>query len=295
MNISRICCIALSYPAVRRSKPGYLYLLFEHKSYPDRWIALHLLCYQVKIWELFVKQNKRAKALPVIIPMVLYHGKQRWMAGTRFSDLISPPDEELRLYVPDFSYLLYDLSAYRDDQIRGMAIVRVTLLLLKYIHHPQFTAYLRHIFPLLRDLSQPGRGLTYLESIIRYVFNAADRVSMDELKEIIEENISEDKEELIMTLAEQLIQQGRQEGRQEGKQEGIEQGIQQGIQQGKIKMARDAILDILETRFSDIPESLRLKLEGVIDRAVLEDLLRKAVTIASPAELEKKFPAGNAS
>jgi hypothetical protein len=32
----------------------------------------------VRIWELFLKQNKKAKYLPVIIPLVIYHGKPRW-------------------------------------------------------------------------------------------------------------------------------------------------------------------------------------------------------------------------
>src|SRR3972149_3509495 len=57
---------------------GYVYLLFEHKSTPQRWIAFHLLRYQVKIWEAFIKQHKEARGLPVIIPMVLYHGQDEW-------------------------------------------------------------------------------------------------------------------------------------------------------------------------------------------------------------------------
>ena len=32
-------------------RDGYLYFLFEHKSYPDRMIALQLLTYMVRIWK----------------------------------------------------------------------------------------------------------------------------------------------------------------------------------------------------------------------------------------------------
>ncbi|MEW6378404.1 MAG: Rpn family recombination-promoting nuclease/putative transposase [bacterium] len=42
-------------------QPGYLYLLFEHKSTPERWIAFHLLRYQVRIWELYLKQYTQAR------------------------------------------------------------------------------------------------------------------------------------------------------------------------------------------------------------------------------------------
>jgi len=57
---------------------GYVYVLFEHKSTPEEWVAFHLLRYQVRIWELFLKQNEKAKRLPVIVPLVLYHGQKKW-------------------------------------------------------------------------------------------------------------------------------------------------------------------------------------------------------------------------
>jgi len=226
------------------------------------------LRYQVKIWEQYLKQNPSAANLPVIIPLVLYHGLEKWNIGTRFSDLILDPEEELKTYIPDFSYLLYDLSDYSDEQIRGAALMRAALLLLKYIYHPDLAIYLRRIFPLLKELSRPGQGLSSLESIIRYIFNVSDRVSVDELKEMIENNLTKKNEEVIMTIAEQLVQQG----------------LQQGLQQ--------AILDVLEARFSDIPLSLREKLSGISDRTILKDLLKKAAVVPSASELEKKIPAG---
>jgi predicted transposase/invertase (TIGR01784 family) len=35
--------------------PGYVYVLFEHKSYYDRYVHLQLLEYMVKVWRLFIK------------------------------------------------------------------------------------------------------------------------------------------------------------------------------------------------------------------------------------------------
>ena len=43
---------------------GLIYFLFEHKSYPDRFVVLQLLRYIIEIWELFRKQNPKAKTLP---------------------------------------------------------------------------------------------------------------------------------------------------------------------------------------------------------------------------------------
>jgi len=79
-----------------------------------------------------------------------------------------------------------------------------------------------------------------------------------------------------MTQSEQLIQQG------------LNQGVQQGLQQG----LQEAVADILETRFGDIfSSSLKKKLECIVDYAILDSLLRKAVTSDTLAELEEEITA----
>jgi len=74
----------LSGESEEEKQPGYLYLLFEHKSTPEHRTAFQLLRYQVKVWELYFSQNKEARELPVIIPMVLYHGQEEWSIGPPF-------------------------------------------------------------------------------------------------------------------------------------------------------------------------------------------------------------------
>ena len=50
------------------NREGYLYLLFEHKSYPSPDIAFQLLKYMVKIWDSKIEETSR---LPIIIPLVV--------------------------------------------------------------------------------------------------------------------------------------------------------------------------------------------------------------------------------
>ena len=45
------------YPVRLHGEPGYMYVLFEHKSYEDRLIHLQLLEYMLRIWRLHVKQQ----------------------------------------------------------------------------------------------------------------------------------------------------------------------------------------------------------------------------------------------
>ena len=72
------------YKVKFNGKPGFIYLLFEHKSYTEHLIHLQLLEYMLKIWRLHIKQTKK-KRLPVIVPMVLYHGSGKWSVDVSFS------------------------------------------------------------------------------------------------------------------------------------------------------------------------------------------------------------------
>ncbi|MBF0477456.1 MAG: Rpn family recombination-promoting nuclease/putative transposase, partial [Deltaproteobacteria bacterium] len=89
---------------------AYVCLLFEHKSYPDRQVPVQLLRYMVQIWDHIFDQDPSVKHLPVIIPLVVYHGASPWSRPQHLGSLfeINP---EFASYVPDYNYLLYDISA----------------------------------------------------------------------------------------------------------------------------------------------------------------------------------------
>ncbi|RMG05555.1 MAG: Rpn family recombination-promoting nuclease/putative transposase, partial [Acidobacteria bacterium] len=45
---------------------GYVYFLFEHKSYPDLYVCFQLLRYMIEIWELHRRQHPEEEKLPLI-------------------------------------------------------------------------------------------------------------------------------------------------------------------------------------------------------------------------------------
>lgn len=76
----------------------YIYILFEHKSYPEPLIAWQLLRYMVRIWE---QSSKQQQTLLPVVPLVMYHGQKQWRVKPNFSALFDLP-EPLRPYVPDY-------------------------------------------------------------------------------------------------------------------------------------------------------------------------------------------------
>ncbi len=138
----------LLYKLDINGKDGYIYLLFEHKSYQDKDIGLQLLKYLLKIWD---KKRKDDQKLPVVIPLVIYHGEQEWQVSTHFAELIDSEEEILKKYIPDFEYLLYDLSQYKDKDIIGTRELRTRLEILKYIRSKKFLDKFGNILDILAE------------------------------------------------------------------------------------------------------------------------------------------------
>ncbi len=204
---------------------GFIYVLFEHKSYYDRHVHLQLLEYMVRIWRLHIKQNpKKPVQLPIVIPLLICHGRKEWPGDTlRLTSLLSGPVEELAGYIPDFGFELYDLQRFPDDLIKGTIMSRVMLLLFKHIADPDLKQQLPHILALLQTLMSRETGLQWLEAVIRYLASVLDEdeLSLQQIKEIAEQAISKETGAYIMTLAEKL----RNEGEVKGLRNAIELGM----------------------------------------------------------------------
>ncbi|MEW6095118.1 MAG: Rpn family recombination-promoting nuclease/putative transposase, partial [bacterium] len=109
-------------------------LLFEHKSTVVNYPHLQILRYILKIWETNIKQKEN---LMPVIPIIFYHGKERWIEKG-LSEYFKGIDEGLKSYIPDFEYLLTDLSRYSDEEIKwkifGDVGIRIALLVMKSIY-----------------------------------------------------------------------------------------------------------------------------------------------------------------
>src|SRR5690606_38482359 len=98
-----------------------LYVLLEHQSTNDPLMPFRMLRYCVLLWDAFLKDNPDSKQLPALIPVVLHHGQQSWTSPTELSEIIDLPDDVQRLagnHIPNFRFLLDDLSAVDDETLR---------------------------------------------------------------------------------------------------------------------------------------------------------------------------------
>ncbi len=246
----------------------YLYLLFEHKSYPDPWTGLQLLRYLVRIWEQHRKQHPKERKLPAVVPLVLYHGRKKWRLSDRFSSLIAQDDNELVPFIPNFSWRVHDLSVLSDEEIRGGVLDRITLLVLRHIFAPDLHSRLPGILSLLQEAGEKQDSLEMLEVLLRYVVRATKTFDENAVREVLDR--SGVGENFMQNFIDKYIEQGRN----------------QGISRGQLEGLREAVMDILEVRFGSITLGIRKKISTCADLKRLKEVHRQAVLIGSPDELD---------
>jgi predicted transposase/invertase (TIGR01784 family) len=264
----------LLFRAEFQSEPIHFYLLFEHQTTEDRYLALRLLRYMVRIWEGDIKKETVGD-LPIILPIVLAQNDKIWTIKSNFTSLLNIPtglQGMIQPYIPEFSFQLIQLAELPFDAIAGTPTGIMVLRVLKAERQGELLAKSVWDEALLGQIPQE-----MLELILRYILGA------DVDKEGFNNRITEIQQPETRTKAMTLAEQFRQEGRLEGLQAGIQKGRQEGRQEG----IKEAILSYLKIRLGPVPEGLAEAVHQVVDLERLNNLQRASVTCASFEEFVK--------
>jgi predicted transposase/invertase (TIGR01784 family) len=216
---------------LRSGHPLLLYVLLEHQSRVDRWMALRMLRYVVRQLEHWHQAHPGSQGLPLIVPLVLYHGRDgAWSAPRRMEQLFDLPGQEeeqevWRALVPRFEYLVDDLMAERAEALMarpGPALVRLALLVLRYGRTEELTRRLPDWVSLFAQVHAAPHGDEELGMVVRYLLQIGDRTVREATGSVLRSVMETQRaEELMRTYGEELIEQGREQGLIRGRAEGV--------------------------------------------------------------------------
>lgn len=222
---------------------AFVYILLESQSSVDQIIAFRLWKYTLLLLERHIKDNKK---LPLVMPMVLYHGKHKYTAARSLWDLFSDPKTAKQLMQNE--YKLIDLQAMPDDEIRKKQHLGMLEFFLKNIHMRDMIKLWEQFFNSFRDviLLDGENGFIYLKSFLYYTDTKVGSDKKDELTRLLLTNLpKEEGEKLMYTIADSYIDQGIEKGIIIGKAE--------GVQQSKIEIAKKMLTqDYALTDISDL-------------------------------------------
>ena len=117
-------------------------LLLEHKSSPVEYPQLQLLRYMIEIWQNRINANQ---GLRPILPIIFYHGEKSWKVKA-FHEYFEWMEDKFLPYVPNFSYILTDLSTYSHEELFKIeaSFFINALLVLKYRGNFSFIRHSPH-------------------------------------------------------------------------------------------------------------------------------------------------------
>jgi predicted transposase/invertase (TIGR01784 family) len=206
----------------------FVYVLVEHQSTNDQFIALRLWQYMLLLWE---RHKKDKNKLPLIYPIVIYNGKNPYSAAKNLWQLFDNQVLAKKLLTED--YQLIDLQSMPDDEIVKQKNLGMMQYMLKHIHT-------RDLLKLWEDFLvkfQPeivvdkASGYIYIRSFLWYSDARLAEGKQLELEQILDKHLpTEEKDNIMRTIAEKYIDEGIDIGRQDG--------IKIGKAEGKAELIR---------------------------------------------------------
>ena len=259
---------------LRGGQAMLFYVLLEHQSSVDRWMALRMLRYVVRQLEHWRQENPGAERLPVIIPLVMYHGPGGgWSAPRRMEELFDLPEEHRVRWqplLPRFEYAVDDLTAEREEALRsrsGPPLVRLVLLALAYGRSSQLAQRLPGWSGLFEEAKEAPNGQEEVSAVFHYLLlvggEAAKGVTVDMLKSVVGARRTE---ELMSAWFEEHFEQGRQKG--------MDEGLSKGVAKGRA----EAVLQLLAVRGVLVDSKSRQRILSCSDLETLGLWLERAVT-----------------
>lgn len=214
------------YSLNMQEKPGYLHILIEHQSSPDKKMTFRMIRYAIAAMHRHLEAGH--DQLPLVVPILFYQGKTSpYPFSMCWLDMFASPALAKRLYSEPFP--LVDITVIPDDEIMQHRRVAVLELLQKHIRQRDLMGLLERLVTLFRaEYTTKSQMVTLLNYMLYSGHTEQPNVFYRELAK------RTPQEESMMTLAEWFEDQGKQKG------------IKTGIQTGEMRVA----LRLLESGMS---------------------------------------------
>ncbi|NEG64481.1 Rpn family recombination-promoting nuclease/putative transposase [Pantoea agglomerans] len=214
---------------------GYIHVLVEHQSTPDRHMAFRLMRYAVAAMQRHLESGH--KQLPLVIPVLFYTGRRSpYPYSTRWLDEFDDPALAENLYGNAFP--LVDVTVIPDEEIMGHRSMAALTLLQKHIHQRDIATLTDRLATLLMAdyLSSPQ-----VTALIHYLLQAGESADSEAFVRELAQRVPQHGDAL-MTIAQQLEQKGIEKGIEKG----IQLGEQRGIEKGKLEVAQTMLRNGLD-------------------------------------------------
>ncbi len=242
------------YSARISGREALIYILWEHKSEPEPLTPLQVMRYMVRIWDQHLaslpkKKRGDVRKLPVIVPVVLHHGRDGWTAAVSFEEMLDADEEMLEAlgeHVPRLRLVIDDLWKQTDDQLYGRAATSFARLVLWALKNAREAGWLGGEIgrwkELIAAVLSEREGARALTALFQYIVKTNPTVQRGVLRSLLPGDRGTEVEEAVMNWFEREMSQSRKDGRREGE--------------------RRVLLKQLRLRFGELPAAVVARIEA---------------------------------
>ncbi|MEQ5196794.1 Rpn family recombination-promoting nuclease/putative transposase [Klebsiella pasteurii] len=218
---------------------GYVYVVIEHQSSPDNHMAFRLMRYAIAAMQRHLDAGH--KALPLVVPMLFYHGvTSPYPFSLNWLDEFTDPEMAKKLYGCPFP--LVDVTVMPDDEIVQHRRVALLELMQKHIRQRDLTGITESLAAVVM-LGYTDRK--QLRMLFHYMLQYGNTTDPSVFIRRLARRLPQ-YEERLMSIAQKLKQEGRQEGRLEGRQEGHLEGLEEGSRREALRIASSMLQNGLD-------------------------------------------------
>ena len=219
----------------------------ELQSGMDFTMPFRLLVYMVNMWEQYFRnvpeevRERKDFHLPVVVPMVLYNGKDNWTAQRRFRDYLRDGDS-FGEYGVNFQYALIDVRRLAKDLILNTNTVIDNIFYLDRAKGKE--DFLRAVEEMMDRVAElPADEKNLMEIWFAHVLEGRfGKKEQDFIRQCFQKG-----EKKMISGFEQIVIEEKENARKEGMEQGIERGIRQGIERGASREKEHGIQVLLKT------------------------------------------------
>ncbi|HJD58254.1 MAG TPA: Rpn family recombination-promoting nuclease/putative transposase [Rickettsia endosymbiont of Ceroptres masudai] len=227
---------------------AFVYVLIEAQSSCDYWIALRLWKYMLLLCERHMTNKEK---VPLICPLLIYNGAEVYSTPRNFWALFTKPEQAKKLMVQD--YQLVDLQNQSDDEIAKKKHLGMMEYFLKHIYQRDILKLWEEFLSRFKSslIMDKESGYIYLRSFLWYTDAKISEEKQQELEQIIVKHLStEEKDNIMRTIAQKYIDEGIQHGIIQGIEKGKAEGIQIGEMKGKTEGKAEERVEIARKMLS---------------------------------------------
>ena len=162
-------------------KDGYISILLEHQTKSEKYMTFRIQKYILGILEEHLREHPNS-SFPLIFPMILYAGKDKYTAPRSFYDLFDNPVLAKKFLTEDV--MVTSIRDIKDEDIREKYYIGAMLHLMKHITSKDIYPYLEQELPIFKMIIK--EDFQYIEDMVYYVTKGAESKKKEKILSLFE-------------------------------------------------------------------------------------------------------------